>query len=117
AEELKPLGPDAAAGARVLRQSGGGKEEAVALVPLGRRESQPRVLEGQVRDLPAGQYSVELVIPELADKMTAPPMADGQPGKFRAGFTVTGPEGDEMIELATNWTLLEELAAKSGGKV
>lgn len=117
AEELRPLGPEAAAGARILRQAPGGKDEAVALVPLARRESQPRVLEGQVRDLSAGQYSVELVIPELADRLTAPPGPDGQPGKLRAGFTVSGPEGEETTELATNWPLLEELASKSGGKV
>jgi hypothetical protein len=84
---------------------------------LTRRESQPRVLEGQVRDLPAGQYQVELAIPELADKLSTQPGPDGKPGKLRAGFTVSGPEGEEMIELGTNWPLLEELAAKSGGKV
>jgi hypothetical protein len=116
-EDVRPLAPDAAAGARLLRQEAGGKEEAVALVPLARREAQPRVLEGQVRDLPAGQYAIELVIPELADRLNGPPGADGKPGKLRAGFTVAGPEGEEIIELATNWPLLEEIAAKSGGKV
>lgn len=117
AEEVRPLGPDAAAGARVLRQEAGGKEEAVALVPLERREAQPRVLEGQVRDLPAGQYAIELVIPELGDRLNGPTGPDGQPGKLRAGFTVSGPEGEEIVELSLNWPLLEEIAAKSGGKV
>jgi hypothetical protein len=120
AEEVKPLAADALAGARILRQPDGAKpgaaEEAVAVVPLARKEAQPRLLEGQVRDLPAGRYQIELAIPELADKLQAPPGPDGQPGKLRAPFTVTGAEGDEMVELATNWPLLEELAAKSGGK-
>jgi hypothetical protein len=118
ADEVGPLAPDALAGARILRQAdGGGEEKAVALVPLKRREAQPRVLEGKVRDLLPGRYEIELAIPELADKLQAPPGPDGKPGKLRAAFTVTAPDGEEMVELATNWPLLEELAAKSGGKV
>ncbi len=115
-EEAGPLAADALAGARVLRLKDGGAEEAVALVPLGRREAQPRVLEGKLRELPAGRYAVELAIPELADKLNgAGP--DGAPAKLRANFCVSAPEGEELVELATNWPLLEELAAKSGGQV
>jgi hypothetical protein len=118
AEQTGPLGPDALAGARLLRQgTGAAGEQAVALVPLKRREAQPRVLDGKVRDLLPGQYEIELAIPELADKLSAPPGPDGKPGKLRASFTVAAPEGEEMVELGTNWPLLEELAAKSGGKV
>jgi hypothetical protein len=74
-------------------------------------------MEGQVPGtLLPGRYFIELAIPELADKLQAPPGPDGKPGKLRAEFTVTGSEGDEMVELATNWPLLEELAVKSGGK-
>jgi hypothetical protein len=119
ADEAGPLAPDALAAARILRQKDGpdGGEESVALVPLGRREAQPRVLEGKLRDLPAGHYAVELVIPDLGDKLNAP-AADGQPAKkLRATFSVTPPDGEEMVELATNYPLLEELAAKSGGQV
>jgi hypothetical protein len=118
AEQTGPLGPNALAGARVLRQGAGeAGEQAVALVPLKPREAQPRVLEGKVRDLLPGRYEIELAIPELADKLNAPPGPDGKPGKLRAAFTVAAPEGEEMVELATNWPLLDELAAKSGGKV
>jgi len=118
-EGIGTLRPDALAGARIIRKAGGAalKEEAVALVPLTRREAQPRVLEGKIRDLPAGQYEIELAIPEVADKLVGPPGPDGKPGKLRAAFTVAAPAGDELYELATNWPLLEELAAKSGGKV
>jgi hypothetical protein len=94
-------------GARILHISADGKEESVALVPLTRREAQPRVLQGRVRDLPAGSYSVELAIPELADKVAG----------LRAGFTVNPSDSDELVELAANWPLLEELAAKTGGRV
>jgi len=118
AEEAGPLAPNAIAAARILRlKDGKDGEESVALVPLGRREAQARVLEGKLRDLPAGHYAVELVVPDLGDKLNGP-AADGQPAKkLRATFSVTPPDGEEMVELATNYPLLEELAAKSGGQV
>jgi hypothetical protein len=106
-DRLPPLGTGALTGARVLRVTGDGKEEAVALVSLTRKEAQARVLEGRLRDLPAGNYRMELAMPELADKVAG----------LRAAFTVTPSDSDEMIELAANWPLLEELAAKSGGRV
>jgi hypothetical protein len=119
AEEAGQLGAGAVAAMRVLRlKDGKGSEESVALVPLGRREAEPRVLEGKLRDLPAGNYAVELVIPDLGDKVNAPAGPDGEPArKLRATFTVTPPDGGEMVELATNYPLMEEIAAKSGGQV
>src|SRR5207245_350942 len=51
--------------ARIIRKEPDKKEVTVALVPLKQREMQPRVFEGQVRDLPGGHYLIELVIPEL----------------------------------------------------
>ncbi len=123
-EELGPLKADLLAGARVLRQKGPGEEEAVALVPLNRRPAQPRLLEGQAPALPPGEYALELVIPELEEKLKAlPPPAPGAPaqpkpgGPLRAAFMVLPPDSTETINLETNWTLMEELAAKSGGKV
>jgi hypothetical protein len=123
-EEMGPVKPDLLAGARILAQGGpGGKDRAVALVPLSRREAQPRVLEGKISGLPPGQYAVELVIPDLASKLRAPPPPPGspeagQPPKpLRATFTVRPPDSPELLELQTRWPLLEEIAAKSGGKV
>jgi hypothetical protein len=119
AEDVPPLSPESRAGARILRLGEGDppSEEAVALVPLKARPAQPRVLEGRVRDLPAGQYRIELAIPELADKLIGPSGPDGQPGKLRAPFSVSPRDNPEMLELATNWQLLQELATRSGGKV
>jgi hypothetical protein len=122
-DALGPVKPDLLAGARLLLQGGPGeKEKAVALVPLARRESQPRVLEGKVGGLPPGQYNVELVIPDLADKLRASGGPPGSPDAARAGeslrahFTLRAPDSPEMIDLHTRWPLLEEIAAKSGGK-
>jgi hypothetical protein len=118
-EEAGQLGANAVTAMRILRlKDGKGGEESVALVPLNRREAEARVLEGKLRDLPAGNYAVELVIPDLGDKVNAPAGVDGDPTKkLRATFGVTPPDGEEMVELATNYPLLEELAAKSGGQV
>jgi hypothetical protein len=116
-EQAGRLRPDALAGANIVRTGQGIAEAAVALVPLTPQEGQPRVLQGRIRDLPPGQYSMELVIPDLAGKLEGPRGPDGKPAKLRAGFAVLPLENDEMVELATNWPLLEELAAKSGGKV
>ena len=46
-----------------------------------------------------------------------PPAPNGKRTPLRASFSVSSGDSDELIDLATNWPLLEELAAKSGGKV
>jgi hypothetical protein len=117
-EVLGPVPADLLAGARVIRLPEGKEaERAVALVPLTRRPAQPRVQEGQLRDLPAGKYAVELAIPSLADKLLGPTQ-EGKPAKpLRALFTVLPPESKETVELERNDPLLEDLAVQSGGKV
>jgi hypothetical protein len=123
-EEVGPMKTDLLAGARIVIPGGPNeKERAVALVPLSRRPAQPRVLEGKIANLPAGNYAIELVIPDLADKLLTPKPAPGSPPDkaprkpLRASFTVRNRESAELIELQTRWPLLEEIAAKSGGKV
>jgi hypothetical protein len=123
-EELGPIKPNLLAAARVVKSGKGSESErAVALVPLSQRAAQPRVLEGQVRGLPPGEYAIELEMPEYADKLLAKAGPTGkpntgEPGKpMRAPFTVRPPESKEMLDLETRWPLLEEMAAKSGGKV
>jgi hypothetical protein len=106
-----PKGP---ARARIIRA--GAKNEAVAVVELTRREGQPRVLQGKVRDLPDGQYRVELDVPDLADRLQAP-TAPGAIKPRSAEFQISPPDSRELLELTTDWDLLKELADKSGGKV
>jgi hypothetical protein len=119
AEDVPPLPPGALAGARIYRRSPDGKEQAVALVPLAPGLAQPRTLAGQVRDLPPGQYRLELEIPSLSDKLKAPPDPEdeSEDRQRRDTFTVLPPESSEMTDLATNWPLLEDLAARTGGEV
>jgi hypothetical protein len=106
-----PKGPSRA---RIVKE--GGKEEPVAVVELTRREGQPRVLQGRVRDLPDGQYRVELDVPDLADRLQ-PPTAPGVPKPRTAEFSVSPPDSRELLELTTDWDLLKELGDKSGGAV
>jgi hypothetical protein len=117
-DALGPVKPDLLAGARLIRLGAKGeKDQAMALAPLVRREAQPRVLDGRVAGLPPGEYAVELVIPDLADKLSAPAEAGKPPTPLRSFFTIRMPDSPELIDLQTRWPLLEEIAAKSGGKV
>jgi hypothetical protein len=114
-EVLGPLKPDLLAAARILRA-----DKSIALVPLNRRDKEPRVLDGQMRGLPPGDYAIELVIPDFADKLLAKAATPGKPRTdkpMRASFTIQPPDSKEMIDLETRWPLLEEIAAQSGGKV
>jgi hypothetical protein len=120
ADSEKPLPPDAIAGARILKlpDDPKGSEEAAALVPLKKKDAQPRILDGKVPPyLAPGKYAIELAIPELAGKLEGPPAADGKPGKLRASFAVLPGTSEESLELGTNFPLLEEIATKTGGKV
>ncbi len=123
-EELGPLPSNLLAAARILRLGKMGEPEKVAaLVSLARRSAQPRAFEEQIRELPPGEYALELDVPDYADKLLNDPARpgranSGEPGKpMRARFLVKAAESKETIDLTTRWPLLEELAAKSGGKV
>ncbi len=100
----------------MLRVLPDGREEKVAVVSLVGIATQPRLLEGKVRDLPPGSYRVELNIPALAERLTAP-ASDGTPAT-KAEFVVASQPSEEMLDVATDWDLLKNLAEKSGsGKV
>jgi hypothetical protein len=101
-EETPPLRPDALAGARIVRRQAGKPDEPLALVPLKPRPAQPRLLEGKLRDLPAGEYSIELAIPELVDKLQGPVGPNGVPTPLRAQFSVNPTASEEMADPSTN---------------
>jgi hypothetical protein len=113
-EIARALGPGALAGVRLTRHAADGKTEPAGMVPLTRRDGRPREREAKVRDLVPGRYTMELAIPDIADQLNAP---SGQLDKMRAGFTVDAPQSEEITDLATNRTLLEDMAARTGGEV
>jgi hypothetical protein len=70
-----------------------------------------------LRDLPPGQYAVELEVPEWADQLRGSPGPDGRLLPLRARFEVLPPDEEELADLSANRELLEQLATASGGKV
>jgi hypothetical protein len=116
-EQAKRLAAGAPAAVRIIRIKDGQPEEGAGQVNLLRIEARPREMEAKLRDLPPGKYVAELVIPDLSAQLLGPPGPDGKPTPLRAPFTVSARPSTELIDLATNLPLLEEIAAKSGGKV
>jgi hypothetical protein len=116
-ELARKLAPEAPAAVKLIRLHAGKPDETVATVGLQRLEARPRELEAKLRDLPSGQYAIELAMPEIADQLNGPPGPDGRPQPLRAPFSVAPRESTEMTDLAMNLPLLEEIAAKSGGRV
>ncbi len=92
---------------RITRLAGAGqKEKVMALVPLSGQEGL-RVLQGRVRNLPAGRYRVELDKPDPA---LAARLGDRPP----ATFLVTPRDNKEMDRLEADEDLMKSLAKKSG---
>jgi hypothetical protein len=112
----QPLRPNSAASIRIFRTVPNKPDEPVASVPLSRQESRPRDLTARLRDLPAGEYSAELVIPDRATELTVAGPG-GKTSPLRARFRVTPRESTEMSDLSCDIPLLEEIAAKSGGRM
>jgi hypothetical protein len=113
ARKLEPLPakaePDRPYQATILRVLANGKEEKVAVVPLLVREDQPRVLDGKVRDLPAGNYRIALDLPALARQL--PSSVDL--AALKATLVVVAPPSEEMLDVSTDWELLENVATAS----
>jgi hypothetical protein len=116
-ELLARLGEETAlpktAALKVIRRRDGKPDEIAAVVTLAPQPQRPRMLEGKVKQLPAGNYRLELDIPELKDKLAELKQAAGE----SHGFTVTPPENGEQVDLATDWELLQNLAQTSGGQL
>jgi hypothetical protein len=111
-DKVKKLGPEALAGARMIRKPKPGQEEVIGLMPLKPHPVIPREYDGAQANLPPGEYDIELVIPDIEEKLNGP---DGK--KLRAHVQVLPADTGEMLDLGTNWLLMEDLATRSGGNV
>ncbi len=118
-DEVKKLGPNSLKGARVVRlaDKDGGAETAVGLTPLTTPDGRPRDVAGKVRNLPPGQYAVELEIPDWADQLQGAVGPDGRAAKLRSPFEVLPPDNEEVIELTADVQMLDDIASTSGGRV
>jgi hypothetical protein len=96
---------------RILRIRDDG-EELVALVPLTRRDGQPRVWEGRFQSTAEGNYRIEPEVPELASYLPAAADANA-PRPNAAIFTVSIPESKEMSDLSPDWEQLQKIAQNS----
>jgi hypothetical protein len=110
-EKVKKLAPNALAGARLYRKTPTG-EESVVLTPLKPHPHVPGELDGTQANLPPGDYAMELAIPDIDEKLNGP---DGK--KLRTTFKVLPPDTGELLNLATNWDRMKEIAVRSGGEV
>ncbi len=118
-DAVKKLDDNALKGARIIRlpEVVGGKETSAGLIPLSKPEGRPRDLSGKASDLTPGKYVIELEIPEWADQIQGPPGPDGRATKLRCPFEIAPPDNEELVDLAANLSLLEELAQAGNGKV
>ena len=110
---VKKLDIKSLAGARLYRKTKpNAPEEAIALSKLTAHPFVPGELDGVQANLPPGEYSMELVIPDIDEKLN-----DSTGKKLRASFRVLPPDTAEMLNLATNWERMKEIADKSGGEL
>jgi hypothetical protein len=111
-QRFGPVGKDLKVVARILPQDEAGKKgKPVAELELTPRKAQPRVLEGQIASLAAGNYAIELDIPGRADVLR--PEAGKGIESLQAQLSVQEPDSKEMIDLEPNWELLKNLAFES----
>jgi hypothetical protein len=116
-ESLPPLKDPSQAKIKIIRQRDDGKEELVAVAPLARHARQPNLLEAKTRDLAAGVYRVELDIAEFREQIAVPSEDADAQKKGRDAVRILARVNEEMLDLSTNWSLLQSLADRSDGKV
>src|SRR5262249_30280736 len=109
-ERAAPPSPTGAA-VRVVQLREGQPDEPVGQFPLQAAPNRSHEMETRLYDLPAGRFAAELDIPGMADKL------GGTGGVLRAPFTVSPRPSSEMIDLATDYSLLEQIAGRTGGRV
>jgi hypothetical protein len=109
ADDLPPPATTGEARVQLVRQREDG-DKLEAVVPLSVSAGNDRVLEGRVRGLPPGAYSIRLALPAYRDKLPEP-AAEKTPL-----FRVLPEENEEMADVSTNWDLLHALAQASNGR-
>jgi hypothetical protein len=118
-ETIQRLSSDTLKRAQVIRLPDelNAHETPISLVTLTHPEGQPRDLIGTLPELTPGRYAVELDIPEWSNELHGPPGPDGRNTRLRSKFEIIPPDNKELVDVAANLPLLEELAQVSGGKV
>jgi hypothetical protein len=116
-ETLPPLTNPSDARVKLFRKNADGGEETTAVIPLTVHPRQPNLLEAKVRDLAPGVYRVELDIPQYRVQVAEPGDEKDAAVKGRDLFRVLPRPQTELLDLATNWPLMQSLAERSDGKL
>lgn len=116
-ENLPRFDGAADARANLYRKKADGTEEKVAVVPLSANSRQPNLLEAKVGDLPAGVYRMELDMPKHRAQLAEPNDDKDAPAKGRDLFRIWPREHGELLDLSTNWSVMQGLAERSGGRL
>ena len=116
-ETLPPLKNIAEARAKLYRQNADSAEELIAVIPLAVNPRQANLLEAKVRDLSPGTYRMELDIPHYRAELAEPPDEKDAPVRGRDLFRVLPRESSELVDLSTNWNVMQSLAERSDGKL
>jgi len=114
-DALPPLKEVALAKMKVYRQHDGKAEELIALLPLMKNERQGSLLDAKIRDLAEGTFRVELDIPPYRDQIAEP--TDDTAQKGRDLFRVLPRVQKELLDLGTDYAMLQRLAVLSDGRV
>jgi hypothetical protein len=112
--EETPVINAATARMKLIRKEGD-KEAPIAAVPLLQDSERKKQWIGKIKRLPPGTYQIELDVPELRAKLPDAPLKEKETAAH--GFTVLPPEDGELIDVATNWDLLQALADQTGGRL
>ena len=116
-ELLPPLKDLSVARAKLYAKHADGTESLVATIPLMKHARQPNLLEAKVRGLAHGTYRLALEIPPYQAQMAEPSEEKDAPAKGRDLFRIVPREQPELLDLATNWTVMQSLAERSDGKL
>ncbi|MSU76895.1 MAG: hypothetical protein EXS16_02250 [Gemmataceae bacterium] len=103
--------------AKIFRKRPGQVDELIAVAPLATNTRQGNIIEAKLRDLPPGVYRVELDIPAWREAIAAPNDPTTPAMKDGDIFRVLPRDNDELLDLATDWSLAQSLADRSDGKV
>jgi hypothetical protein len=116
-ESLPPMVEPAKARAKLLRRTDENREELIATIPLIPNATQRRLFSGKARDLSTGSYRIELDVPQYRDALKEPGESPKNDVAPRVDFVVEGKENAELLDLSTNWILLQKLADDCGGRL
>ncbi len=116
-ELLPPLQDLSQARAKLYRKNADGSESLLPTIPLSKHPHKPNLLEANVPSLEHGIYRMELDIPQYREQLAEPSDEKDAPAKGGALFRVLPREQRELLDLSTNWIVMQSLAERTDGKL